>query len=543
MTSPGNSRWVAVRSHALRYAGAIAFTALGYLVAELFERVGGVPDAMIFAATIALTARFFGIGPSLFASALSIVAIDYTILAPLGKLELNHPEESADLIVFIVLSLVISGTTHSLRVARTSAEQLASRATRLLDVTTRLAEAELPGDVARVMIGQGLEVAEAVSGMIGIVSGNELRVIERRTTRRAGALTPTLSLDADTPLAEAMRRREPVWLASQEEFRRQFPAAHERLLSDTEASSFLAMPLMHGDELVGGLVLGFRASSAFGATDQAFARLLAQSAGSALARACTLERERDGRLEAETMARARQEVLGVVAHDLRNPLGVVSSTVQMLGELDLPAPERAKLLGAGRRAVVQMNRLIGDLLDVMRIDAGRLLLEIDDVPVSTILSHAEESVQHLADERDIALTVGQNDLDVRAYMDRARLAQVLDNLLGNALKFTPPGGTVALRAWRDAGNAVFEVADDGPGIPLADQEHLFDKYWQARSTDRRGVGLGLAISKGIVEAHGGRLWVESEPGVGSRFCFTIPAVPVATQSFTVQREPAISKRA
>jgi signal transduction histidine kinase len=516
---------------------------LGYLVAKLFERVGGVPDAMVFAATIALTARFFGIGPSLVASALSIAAIDYTILAPLGKLEFNHPEESADLIVFVVLSLVISGTTHSLRVARAKSEQLASRANRLLDVTTRLAEAELPADVARVMIGQGLEVAEAVSGMIGIVSGNELRVIERRTTRRDDTLTPTLSLDADTPLAEAMRRREPVWVESREEFRRQFPTAHERLLSDSEASAFLALPLMHGDELVGGLVLGFRASSAFGATDQAFARLLAQSAGSALARACTLERERDGRLEAETMARARQEVLGVVAHDLRNPLGVVSSTVQMLAELDLPAPERKKLIGAGKRAVTQMNRLIGDLLDVMRIDSGRLMLEIEDLPITTVISHAEENVQHLADERNIALTFEQSDLDLNANIDRSRLIQVLGNLLGNAIKFTPPGGNVSLRAWRNGDDAVFEVADDGPGIPPADQAHLFDKYWQARANDRRGVGLGLAISKGIVEAHGGHLWVESEPGMGSRFYFIIPAIPLAAYSFTAQREPAISKRA
>jgi signal transduction histidine kinase len=521
----------------------VALTAVGYLVAELFERVGGVPDAMVFAATIALTARFFGIGPSLLASALSIVAIDYTILAPLGKLEFNHPEESADLIVFVVLSLVISGTTHSLRVARASAEELASRATRLLDVTTRLAEAELPADVARVMIGPGLEVAEAVSGMIGIVSGNELRVIERRTTRRPGSLTPTLSLEADTPLAEAMRRREPVWLKSREEFRRQFPTAHERLLNEAEASAFLAMPLMHGDELVGGLVLGFRASSAFGATDQAFARLLAQSAGSALARACTLERERDGRLEAETMARARQDVLGVVAHDLRNPLGVVSSTVQMLAELDLPPQERTKLLGAGRRAVVQMNRLVGDLLDITRIDAGRLMLEIEDLPMSAILDHAEENVQHLAEQRNIAFTVEQSDPDLRAYVDRNRVVQVLDNLLGNAFKFTQPGGNVSLRMWRDGHDAVVEVADDGPGISATDQARLFDKYWQARSNDRRGVGLGLAISKGIIEAHGGRLWVESDLGVGSRFCFTVPAVPVAAHAFTAQREAAISKRA
>jgi len=543
MTSLSHIRWAAVRSQAIGYAGAVAFTALGYLVAQLFERVGGVPDAMVFAASIALTARFFGIGPSLFASALSIAAIDYTILAPLGKLEFTHPEETADLIVFVVLSLVISGTTHSLRVARAKSEQLASRATRLLDVTTRLAEAELPADVARVMIGPGLEVAEAVSGMIGIVSGNELRVIERRTTRRSSELTPTLALDADTPLAEAIRRREPVWVESREDFRRQFPAAYERLLTDTEASAFLAMPLIHGDELVGGLVLGFRASSAFGATDQAFARLLAQSAGSALARACTLERERDGRLEAETMARARQEVLGVVAHDLRNPLGVVSSTVQMLAELDLPAPERNRLLGAGKRAVTQMNRLIGDLLDVMRIDTGRLMLEIEDLPVASVLAHAEENVQHLAYERNIGLRVEQTDPGLRAHVDRSRLLQVLGNLLGNAIKFTPPGGNVSLHAWRDGGNAMFEVADDGPGIPLADQAHLFDKYWQARTGDRRGVGLGLAISKGIIEAHGGRLWVESEPGVGSRFYFVIPAIPPALHGFTGQREPAISKRA
>jgi K+-sensing histidine kinase KdpD len=543
MTSPWNNRWAIVRSHAGRYLGAVILTTLGYLVAQLFERVGGVPDAMIFAATIALTARFFGVGPSLFASALSIIAIDYTILAPLGKLEFNHPEESADLIVFVVLSLVISGTTHSLRVARNKSEQLASRATRLYDVTTRLAEAELPAHDARVMIGPGLEVAEAVSGMIGVVSGKELLVIERRTTRRDGTLSPTLPLDADTPLAEAMRRREPVWVESREKFREQFPSAHERLLTDAEASSFLALPLIHGDELVGGLVLGFRGSTAFGATDQAFARLLAQSAGSALARACTLERERDGRLEAETMARARQEVLGVVAHDLRNPLGVVSSTVQMLAELDLPAPERTKLLGAGTRAVRQMNRLIGDLLDVMRIDAGRLMLEIEDHPIATVLMHAEENVQHLADERNIGLTVEQKDPDLRAHIDRSRLVQVLGNLLGNAIKFTQPGGNVSLRAWRKGGNAVFEVADDGPGISAADQARLFDKYWQARSNDRRGVGLGLAISKGIVEAHGGHLWVESELGAGSRFYFTIPAIPAVTHGFTPQLEPAISNRA
>jgi K+-sensing histidine kinase KdpD len=145
-----------MKSHVERYGAAAGLTLAGVAIALLFQRVRGIPDAMIFAATVALTARFFGVGPSLFASALSIVAIDFTMLPPLGRLEFTHPEEIAYLAVFVVLSLVISGTTHSLRVAQSTAERIASRATRLLDVTTALAEAELPADVARVMIGQGL---------------------------------------------------------------------------------------------------------------------------------------------------------------------------------------------------------------------------------------------------------------------------------------------------------------------------------------------------------------------------------------------------
>jgi K+-sensing histidine kinase KdpD len=520
--------WTTVAS---RYAAGVALTAAGVVIAVLFRRVRGVPDAMVFAATIALTARYFGLGPSLFASALSIVAIDLLLLPPLGKLEFTHPEEIAYVAVFMVLSLVISGTTHSLRVAQGSAERIASRATRLLDVTTALAAAELPADVARVMIGQGLEVAEAVSGLIGVVNGNQLQVMERRAARRSsGDAMPTISLDADTPLAESLRTREPIWLESRERFRELFPSAHDRLPLDTEANAFLAMPLLHGDDLVGGLVLGFRAASALGATDRTFAELLAQSAGSALARACMFERERDGRREAELMARARQDVLGIVAHDLRNPLGVVSSTVQMLAELDLAPPDRQKLLDAGKRAVVQMNRLIGDLLDVMRIDAGRLSLEVDELSVSSVLANAEENIRHLALERGITVAIESRDESLRIRGDRERLVQVLGNLLGNALKFSPVNGRVSLYAWRDGDSAVFEVVDNGPGIPLADRTRLFDRYWQARPADRRGVGLGLAIAKGIVEAHSGRMWVESEVGRGSRFAFAIPAIAHARAS-------------
>ena len=121
-------------------------------------------------------------------------------------------------------------------------------------------------------------------------------------------------------------------------------------------------------------------------------------------------------------------------------------------------------------------------------------------------------------------TVGSGGQRLAARTRRGRLAQVLGNVLGNAVKFTPSGGRVELRTQSKDGQAMFEVADNGPGLSAEAQTHLFERFWQARQTDRRGVGLGLPIAKGIVEAHGGRIWVESEPGKGSRFCFTLPAV-------------------
>jgi signal transduction histidine kinase len=171
--------------------------------------------------------------------------------------------------------------------------------------------------------------------------------------------------------------------------------------------------------------------------------------------------------------------------------------------------------------------LIGDLLDVIRIDAGHLSLEMEDLAVSSVLALAEENIRHQAAERNTTIEVGHDDDQLRVRGDRGRLLQVLGNLLSNAIKFSPEGARVNLRAWREGDIALFEVADHGSGISPSEQEHLFDRYWQARSSDRRGVGLGLAIAKGIVEAHGGRMWVESEVGRGSRFRFAIPMVPAA----------------
>ena len=179
------------------------------------------------------------------------------------------------------------------------------------------------------------------------------------------------------------------------------------------------------------------------------------------------------------------------------------------------------MLEVGTRSARQMGRLIDDLLDLTRLETGKLSLDTTTLSTVTLLNEMAEALRPQAAEHDVTLSLDRVvDLPVRA--DRARMGQALGNLVTNALKFTPARGRVSVGARRDDGMAIIEVADTGPGIPPQDQAHLFDRFWQARSNDGRGVGLGLTITRGIIEAHGGRIWVESEAGRGSRFCFSLP---------------------
>src|SRR5207237_4643304 len=192
-------------------------------------------------------------------------------------------------------------------------------------------------------------------------------------------------------------------------------------------------------------------------------------------------------------------------------------------EEDLEATQRKKVLDIARRAGREMNRLIEDLLDKVQLESGKLSLVLEDVAVSAVCEEAEETCRPLAEKRRLKLTAIPCQEGVCVHADSLRVSQVLGNLLGNAIKFTPEGGDVTFGASPGAREVVFEVHDTGPGIPPEQIEHLFDQFWQARKNDKRGVGLGLTIAKGIVEAHGGRIWCHSVVGEGSTFSFALPA--------------------
>jgi signal transduction histidine kinase len=226
--------------------------------------------------------------------------------------------------------------------------------------------------------------------------------------------------------------------------------------------------------------------------------------------------------EAQKIIDAREEILRIVAHDLRNPLNTISMATTMLIEDPVPETARVSSLRIIQRSGESMNRLIQDLLSVTTIEAGRLSIAPQKMSVPELLREASETLGPIAKEKSITLTVnGADDLPaVRA--DHARVLQVIGNLVGNAVKFTPAGGTITLSAIRADGRVQCSVEDTGPGIPAAQIPRLFGKFWQAKRGDGRGVGLGLAIARGIVEAHGGTIEVQSEIGKGSVFTFMLP---------------------
>ena len=231
---------------------------------------------------------------------------------------------------------------------------------------------------------------------------------------------------------------------------------------------------------------------------------------------------------ARQAAEAREEILRVVAHDLRDPLGTISMTASLLLDglgRDSKRPGDEKYVQIIARSASRMDRLIHDLLDVTRMDTGRLQVDPKAEPLACVLRDALEGAELHARERSLTLSLALEDELPAAWIDASRVAQAISNLLGNALKFTPPGGRITVGAKRERSWVRVWVADSGEGIAEDQVERIFRPFWQAHAADGRGLGLGLAITRGIVEAHGGRIAVESHPGRGSTFSFTVPIAP------------------
>ena len=222
--------------------------------------------------------------------------------------------------------------------------------------------------------------------------------------------------------------------------------------------------------------------------------------------------------------RARDEVLAVVSHDLRNPVGTIAAAAELLADVPMPPERQSEHLEIIGRAAERINRMIQDLLDVAQIEAGRLSVRTKAVDLVEVFEEVVSQMRWETDEERVHLTVRVPPGLPAVKADRDRIVQVMSNLIGNGLKFTPAGGQVTVAAEPVPSGVSVTVSDTGPGIEPELERHLFDRFWKGHASGTRGAGLGLAIVEGILRAHGTRIEVETEVGRGSSFSFTLPTM-------------------
>ena len=274
---------------------------------------------------------------------------------------------------------------------------------------------------------------------------------------------------------------------------------HLQALRAVNPTSMMALPLVRHGQLLGVLAFLSSGSRHYGRSDLRLAEALADRAAVAIENA----RLYNASVEA---AQVRDQVLGFVAHDLRNPLGAITlqAAILLRGAAEPERRSDRKAAEAIQRAAARMSRLIQDILDVSRMEGGHLSVEQERVPTERVVSDSVEAQRPLASAASIDLQLELEMGVADVWADRDRVLQVFENLIGNAVKFTKPGGRIVAGAASHDGEVVFWVKDTGAGISAEELPHLFDRFWQARKTRRAGAGLGLQIVKGIVEAHGGR---------------------------------------
>lgn len=333
------------------------------------------------------------------------------------------------------------------------------------------------------------------------------RAKERELLQRVGEATD----QPPEPLDAVMREREVKLIGATSPLIRHIDPSMEG------SRSMIAVPLISRGQIIGVMLMTAPEGRVFTRDDALTAEQLARHGSLAIDNARLYQ-------ESQQAVRAREEVLAIVSHDLRNPLNAIMLGAQLLQMSESIPNEDREQVEAISISARRMRALIDDLLDVTRLEGGKQLpIEPKAVAVEELFAEAYELFKAQASASSISLNYSIGEGVPRVYADRNRIMQVLSNLIGNALKFTPPGGIISFRAdpYDDA-QVLFTISDTGHGIPPQNLGKIFNPYWQAKRTARLGAGLGLSITKGIVESHGGRIWVESEPEVGTKFFFTLP---------------------
>jgi two-component system sensor histidine kinase KdpD len=498
--TPRQTRHRVDETNWLAYAAALGVVGLCTGVAWLMHPYLGLSNlVMVYLLGVVAVAARSGRGPTVFASVLSVATFDFFFVPPFFSFAVADTQYLVTFAVMLVVALVISGLTVRIRAQADAARDRERRTAALYAMSRGLANTRDVGGLLAIAIQHIVEVFPA----------------------EVAALLP----DADGRLAARPVATATLRTDATEEAVAQWVFEHRELAglgtSTLPGAAALYVPLIGSRGAVG--VLGVKPANAhaFDSPEQLHLfETFANQTALAIERAVLAEEAQAAQLRMET-ERLRSSLLSSVSHDLRTPLAVITGSASTLlesrGALD--AGVQQDLLQTIREEADRLNRLVQNLLEMTRLEAGvevrKEWYALEEV-IGAALSRLETALRDRPVHADVV-----KDLPL-VPMDDVLVEQVLINLLENAAKYTPAGTEIDVRAWVDDGQAMVEVADRGPGLAAGDESRIFEKFYRRAGPQSRGAGLGLAICRAIVEAHGGRIWAQNRPDGGAAFRFFLP---------------------
>lgn len=483
--------------HPLPYLKAMGTVALTTALAMLVRALYPVPDVeMLYLLAVMVAATFLGSGPSIFAAALSVAAYDFCFVPPYYTFSVDDAPYALTFGMMFLVGYSLSALTTRLRRQEQDAVAREARSSALYALSRSLGSLLDPSEAAPIVARQA---ADAFDGM-----GAAVVIPDESGTLRVIGVHPTEVALGPTEIGVAK------WVID-----------HRKLAglgTDTlPGSRAVCVPLAVGAEPLGALALF--PTEGLNADQRSFLEAFARQASFAFERARLSRHAREAALRART-EELRNALLSAVSHDLRTPLAAITGAATSLrDDSALPAPARRDLLESICEEAERLERLVANLLDMTRLEAGGVSPKREWVPLEEIIGAALTRLEAKLAERTVTTTI--HEQVPLLSVDPVLMQQLFVNLLENAAKYSPPGSTLEIEASVAESDVLIEVRDHGPGLG-GDTERVFEKFFRGTHTGIAGVGLGLPICRGIVEAHGGTLTADNRTGGGAVFRIRLP---------------------